>query len=1025
MRTAMRTLLLKAVLSAALVLGSVASASAARADQYYFEMDFRKGWGTGADFYATGFPSAQMLYNDGSGRVVPFVPDLPAGGDVHVPPTFYSVGFYGNTSAIAGGMVPGTDSTLGFSTTSPIFFAFQHVGFGCPENVGDLHPDGCGHENLDDGDPDHGSATSSLPTATRDGQSTPMGDPHPSVVPQTGGNGSSVFLISVDRSSPDFLRLYPITTDFGQSNFCGDALACGFQKHNKLAITPLQGVPLHPGTLYAAVITDKVTHDGGTPIDVSPGLAELVECVSDASCDASHGATAQNEASGISANAYDEYAQAIRVLQTASGPTYDGPSVFKHIRALTVFETGVPTAGFDAMVADALGNPAVDASIEGAFAPASSRFPKGTTTDFGQDDGAPGAPIAKDGVFGEFCVFEAHVWMPDYQSGKKPFSWPDGAVQFDWLTQKPILQPREPPGRIFVTIPRKPMPAAGYPVVVLERAGAGGDVPLVDRGPQYDHFPVYGWSGGGLETNVDPSCRWGLDDLCETQPGAGPAKWFAMAGWAGVQIDDPLGGARRPPGKSIADEDGLIFDPNDPVAIRDNIRQAALELVVLGAKTLTDPTMTIPRSVVDGAGCTVQTCQYTPDFEHRVNCTDTGTSVLASSGQSAVHFDVSTLTLMGHSVGATIAPLALEASAPASASQPGGPVYKNAILSGAGASFLNNILYKEEPATAIPLTTGRLGLREVAETYPLLDRVIRSEGDPALGVVQWGLEPWDAQVYHAKRITTFARLQHVLQFQGLIDHYIESPISDAAALSAGLAVGLTARMRGDPRWNLGYDDDSGFYNHAGTTWEWEDNPSYSITGMLGAEYDGSYFSSVTHDWRAFEPLSTVVDLGAFARGFNGTAPVVALPQTGKSILVQVDNLASQGDYAPGTTAPFSSFPGVGYEDGHEVMWQHIEPKLQYECFLQSIFLGVSGHMPPIVPDELSATQSTPCCPHSVTLARQGGVVINLPGMAMNCSACVQAVCETNSRCCDTTNPAAWNADCEAVAKTTPQCGPND
>ena len=54
----------------------------------------------------------------------------------------------------------------------------------------------------------------------------------------------------------------------------------------------------------------------------------------------------------------------------------------------------------------------------------------------------------------------------------------------DWVfdaSGNPVLQRMEE-ANFVVTIPRQPMPAAGYPTVVLSRTGAGGNRPLVDRG---------------------------------------------------------------------------------------------------------------------------------------------------------------------------------------------------------------------------------------------------------------------------------------------------------------------------------------------------------------------------------------------------------------------------------------------------------------------------------------------------------------------------------------------------------------
>src|SRR5262249_17389887 len=154
------------------------------------------------------------------------------------------------------------------------------------------------------------------------------------------------------------------------------------------------------------------------------------------------------------------------------------------------------------------------------------------------------------------------------------------------------------------------------------------------------------------------------------------------AGYAGIQIDDTYGGARRPPGAHIKNEDDVIFGDkgSNEVAIRDNIRQMALELAVLGAKTLNVNPF---GSVSDLANCTQIKCPYSSangNTDPRVGrkCCDVdayGMPTLACDPYNLnppapvlppvapvplfFKFDTSQLAIMGHSVGASVVPLAL------------------------------------------------------------------------------------------------------------------------------------------------------------------------------------------------------------------------------------------------------------------------------------------------------------------------------------------------------------------------------
>jgi hypothetical protein len=257
--------------------------------------------------------------------------------------------------------------------------------------------------------------------------------------------------------------------------------------------------------------------------------------------------------------------------------------------------------------------------------------------------------------------------------------------------------------RAVLTVPRAAMPAAGYPAVVFSRTGAGGDRPLVDRG-------VQAMTGGPADA-----------------PDTGPALEFARAGFAAISIDGPLGGLRNPTG---GDEQTLIFNIANPGAIRDNIRQSALELVLAAG--------ILSSLQVDTHDC--------------------------SGSAASSHFDPGHLALFGHSMGATIAPLALAFE----------PRFGAAILSGEGGSWLSNILYKEKPLAVRPLAEALVG-------YPAIGRTL-TEGDPALSLVQWAAESADPPVYG----TRIAGARHVLMVQGIVDHYILPPMANASSLAFGL-----------------------------------------------------------------------------------------------------------------------------------------------------------------------------------------------------------------------------------------------
>jgi hypothetical protein len=282
-----------------------------------------------------------------------------------------------------------------------------------------------------------------------------------------------------------------------------------------------------------------------------------------------------------------------------------------------------------------------------------------------------------------FCVHEGRVRMPVFQEVTPPYT--GGGGGFADTVQ------RDEDARLFVTVPEG---ATGtLPAVVFVRTGGGGDRPLIDRGPR-------------TEPGVDV-------------PGTGYAGVFAEAGYVGIQVDGPLGGLRNPTG---GDEQFLVFNVANPVAMRDNLRQSALELALL-------PDLLTGASLV---GCDGQPIALAPD-----------------------------LVLFGHSMGATIAPVAASLT----------DAYDALVLSGAGGSWIHNVVSKEKPLAVRPIAAGIVGVPEAS-----LDPF-----HPVLSLLQWAGEAADPPLVGAE-----LRDRDVLMLQGLVDRYILPDIANATSLSLGL-----------------------------------------------------------------------------------------------------------------------------------------------------------------------------------------------------------------------------------------------
>jgi hypothetical protein len=263
-------------------------------------------------------------------------------------------------------------------------------------------------------------------------------------------------------------------------------------------------------------------------------------------------------------------------------------------------------------------------------------------------------------------------------------------------------------------VPRAAPPAEGFPTVTFIRTGGGGDRPLVDRGVRDE-----------AGTPIDP--------------GSGLAREFAQVGWAGVQVDGPHGGLRNVTG---GDEQFLLFNVQNPAALVDNVRQSALEIALVpGLVAAVD---------IDASGC--------PGVD------------------GAVTLDADQQALFGHSMGATIAPLALAAA----------PEYRGVMLSGAGGSWIENVMFKERPLAVRPIAEAMLGY----------DSGQLTRHDPVLSLLQWAGEGADPPVFGPGLQETGLE---VLMLQGVVDTCILPPIANATSLSHGLDLAGPDRVSTEPR----------------------------------------------------------------------------------------------------------------------------------------------------------------------------------------------------------------------------------
>ncbi len=441
-----------------------------------------------------------------------------------------------------------------------------------------------------------------------------------------------------------------------------------FGDDNVLTVLPVQGIPLHAQTLYALVVRRGLRTVDGVAFDRASAMDALAR------------GSAPAGLSGAALASYDSAYDAL--AQVGIDP--------ESVLAMTVFRTQDPTGGM---------RRAVETTTESI-----------TLT----------APLAAEESFDDYCVFHTTVHVPVFQDGEPPYNTEGGA--WVWGPDGRLVLAHEEDANLWVTLPRRPMPADGFPLTVLVRTGAGGDRPLVDRGPRAEaHGP-------------------------SIAPGMGPARDFARVGWAGMQVDGPHGGLRN---ITMSDEQFLVFNIQNPTALRDNLRQSALELVLLARA--------LGELRIDASSC-------------------------EGLAEPEARFDVAHVALMGHSMGASIAPLAAAFE----------PTYRGLILSGAGASWLENILHKESPLATRPIAESLLGYSRIRRTL--------DESDPVLNLLQWAGEEADAAVYAPLllRDAPAGQARHVLMFQGIVDTYIPPQVANALTLALGIDLAGQALDREDP-----------------------------------------------------------------------------------------------------------------------------------------------------------------------------------------------------------------------------------
>ncbi len=251
-----------------------------------------------------------------------------------------------------------------------------------------------------------------------------------------GTKDAPLLLVNVDAASPDRGKLYPVVV--------GTPPADGYVPEHLLAIAPRPGVVLAPTTKYAFVVRRTFTDAAGKGVAPAASFAALLR--------------GESVAGARGEGLRTLYAPLLATLDQLGVPRAE-------VAAATVFTTGdvvAKTAELAKRVSERYTAPIASFTLD--TTPSLQKAP--------------------------FCHVTAKIELPQFQRGKAPFDteglFDDGA---DGLPKKQ----RDESVVVSFTLPRSPMPAAGYPLVVYFHGSGGVAREVVDgivKGGPYETFPA-------------------------------------------------------------------------------------------------------------------------------------------------------------------------------------------------------------------------------------------------------------------------------------------------------------------------------------------------------------------------------------------------------------------------------------------------------------------------------------------------------------------------------------------------------
>lgn len=324
---------------------------------------------------------------------------------------------------------------------------------------------------------------------------------------------ASVFLVDIDPRSPERGRRFPIDVTV-------TVAADRYAPENLLAAVPVFGFVRRERTRYALVVTTDVLDADGVPIGRSRPFHEAFED------------------DGAPSDLVDHFAPLRDALE---GEGFD----LGRVAGAAVFTTFDHSTALLDLAAWAEARPAPTLSSPWMVGPA----------------------------YDDYQVLTSSFEVPVIQRGERPYTALGAGIIVRDGSGQPVVQQMQSV-RLVLTVPRRPMPPAGFPLTIYLHGSGGNAMQAIDRGPVQEDLP--------------------LSEQPPPAPGSGPAQWLARRGGATLGFDFPLHGERHDP----PDTSGLVlynlFGNID--ATIDNFLVSAMELTQLSrlATTMTVDTDLAP-----------------------------------------------------------------------------------------------------------------------------------------------------------------------------------------------------------------------------------------------------------------------------------------------------------------------------------------------------------------------------------------------------------------------------------------------